>query len=126
MISEIYKKYDCMRMKCLVFAISLVTLFAFVSCDGIGEKSATATDSVSVEDNMSIEYEICGITVDRAMNSIVVADENGDTLSFGYAEVEDRTNYQPSLIGDSVTVKYVTLNSGEDSVTAIIQCLKSE
>lgn len=65
------------------------------------------------------EITTIGVTLDRAMNSIVIIDENGDSAEFDYAEVENRSKIFGSNIGDTVTVKHVTLTDGRDSVTAI-------
>lgn len=66
------------------------------------------------------EYTTIGVTLDRAMNSILIIDEaTGDSIEFEYAEVENRSKIFGSNIGDTVTVKHVTLADGRDSVTAI-------
>ena len=65
------------------------------------------------------EITTIGVTLDRAMNSILIIDENGDSVEFEYADVENRAKIMGSNIGDTVTVKHVTLTDGRDSVTAI-------
>ena len=87
--------------------------------------SATVTPRDMINPNqIGQEKTAIGVTLDRAMNSIVILDENGDSVSFDYAEVENRSKISGSNIGDTVTVKFVTLNSPGssetyDSVTAI-------
>lgn len=66
------------------------------------------------------EQSVYGVTIDRAMNSIAVLTSNGDTLYFEYPENANRNKFAKSNIGDTVTVKYVTV-SGEDSLTAIFR-----
>ncbi|MGN1245823.1 MAG: hypothetical protein ACI4UN_04240 [Muribaculaceae bacterium] len=82
--------------------------------------SATVTPLEAVNPNqVGKEITTIGVTLDRAMNSILIIDENGDSIEFDYAEVDNRTKIFGSNIGDTVTVKHVTLADGRDSVTAI-------
>ena len=113
-------------MKALFAALLCITL---LSCGNrnansqIGENdscSATVTPHDMVNPNqVGHEMTTIGVTLDRAMNTILIIDENGDSVEFDYAEVENRSKIFGSNIGDTVTVKHVELADGRDSVTAI-------
>lgn len=120
--------------KILSFAALSLSLMMTVSC-GNSKKTddgSQLSDSDSCSEvvtpadvvnphQIGKEQTVIGVTLDRAMNSILILDENGDSLSFSYADVDDRSKIAGSNIGDTVTVKYVKLASSRDSVTAIFR-----
>ena len=119
-------------MKNLLLCAALCFLAGLISvgCTN-SKKSGTVNDSDSVSATVTPEqlanpnqqggeHSVFGVTLDRAMNSIVIITEKGDTMNFGYPNVEDRHSFASSNIGDSVTVKYVVVNH-QDSVTAIMR-----
>ena len=108
-------------MKRHLFLFSLILLASplFFSCGNSGKNGSDSTDSTSRTvtsaevANPNIqggEKSVYGVTMDRAMNSIVLLTQKGDTITFGYANVDDRHNFASSNIGDSVTVKYVVVH----------------
>ena len=118
------------NMKALYAALLCATL---ISCNnstnnsdtsgtiGAGDScSATVTPHDLVNPHQVVkESTTIGVTLDRTMNTIIVLNESGDSLEFDYADVENRAKFFGSNIGDTVTVKHVTLADGRDSVTAI-------
>ena len=89
----------------------------------IGENdscSPTVTPHEMVNpDQIGKEKTDIGVTLDRSMNSILILNADGDSLEFDYSDIENRAKIFGSNIGDTVTVKYVTLTGNRDSVTAI-------
>lgn len=114
-------------------AIFFIAVSAFVSLmiacgnsNKAGNDSESRTQVVTPADvvnphQVGEEHTVIGVTIDRAMNSIIVLDENGDSVTFSYADIDDRSKIHGSNIGDTVTVKYVTLADNRDSVTAIFR-----
>ena len=115
-------------MKSLYAALACLTLIACNNRNSNPSNEIEEGDSCSEvvrphdvfnPNQVGKEITTIGVTLDRAMNSIVIIDENGDSAEFDYAEVENRSKIFGSNIGDTVTVKHVTLTDGRDSVTAI-------
>lgn len=98
--------------------IMLVSLLAFigVSCSNTGgdtsaaEEPQSAPESTPAKDTVSYT----GVVIDGAMNSIFIKAATGDTLSFGYPNL-NHEKIQSYMINDTVTV-----NTQADTVISII------
>lgn len=123
-----------MRMKKILFLLALPIFIMAMSCGNSkkGNDNSQISDSDSCSPTVTPadmvnphqigkEQTVIGVTLDRAMNSIIVLDEKGDSLYFDYSDIDDRSKIFGSNIGDTVTVKYVTLAGNRDSVTAILR-----
>ena len=123
-----------MRMRKLLYILTLPIFIIAMSCGN--SKKADSDSQISDSDSCSpsvssadminphqigTEHTVIGVTLDRAMNSIIVLNEKGDSLYFDYSNIDDRSKIFGSNIGDTVTVKYVTLAGNRDSVTAILR-----
>lgn len=123
-----------MRMKQILYMLVIPVFAIMMSCGN--SKKADSESQISDSDSCSAtvtpadmvnphqigkEHTVIGITLDRAMNSIIVLDEKGDSLYFDYSDIDNRSKILGSNIGDTVTVKYITLANNRDSVTAILR-----
>ena len=81
--------------------------FGTWSC-GMSSGNNDEADSTSVaQDSISaLENSITGIAIDGAMNSITIVSTDGDTLNFGYSNLDSDKRASWS-IGDTVTIRYI-------------------
>ena len=97
--------------------IILMGLLAFtgVSCANSGG-SAAADELSPVQESASAQDTVSytGVVIDGAMNSIFIKMPAGDTLSFGYPNL-NRDKIQNYIINDTVTV-----NTQADTVISIM------
>lgn len=118
-----------------------ITLFTVISLASLAacsdKKSAQQHNTTSNENTSEVitpldaknseqdeeEQTVFGITIDRAMNSISILTQNGDTLSFEYPESANPGVMARSHVGDTVTVKYVRIHD-TDSLTAVFRGIK--
>lgn len=103
-------------MKWIQIIFAGLMAFAGLSCSNTGgntpgtEELQPAPATISARDTVSYT----GVVIDGAMNSIFIKGETGDTLSFGYPNL-DRSKIQNYMINDTVTV-----NTQADTVICII------
>ena len=114
--------------KLLIIALGLFSMMWVGSCNK-AQQEETATDTIdtvllSSEDSIGVEFKVVGEAYDGAERSIIIITDTGDTLSYDLPEDEDADIPRQSWrIGDTVTVKYVKVKTGniiEDSVTALL------
>ncbi|MDD2961510.1 MAG: hypothetical protein PHR45_05455 [Muribaculaceae bacterium] len=108
-------------MKNLVFLIPLLALIS--SCCGKNsstcQSNCCTSDSIKITKNLGDTASFCGIAIDGAMNSILICTADGDTLSFGYPEINPSSK-DSWMIGDTMIVRTVKIN-GIDSVITLRQ-----
>lgn len=92
----------------LAFAMTL----ALFACGNSQRKSAN--DSVQNDSTQIDTLRVCGIAIDGAMNSIYLKTAVGDSLSFGYPELNPSKRVS-WMIGDTVSITYIKVD-GMDSV----------
>ena len=120
--------------KILSFILTSAVLTLVVSCSNSkSDKTATDTCCTDTATQYTVKGEtacndgtqiVCGVAFDGAMNSIFLRTEKGDTLSFGYPELEPSKRVS-WMIGDTVTIKYIKTPANTDSVIHMYKgCLK--
>lgn len=120
-----------MKQRFLKLLFSLSVISAVTACS---DKKPTGKDNnnsynkqVNISDTKKgtqiEEINLYGITIDRAMNSITVLSQSGDTVTFELPETKPNHLFAHCLIGDSVTIKYIATTK-QDSVTAIFKGYK--
>lgn len=106
--------------------IATATLF-IVSCSN-GKTGQASGDTCCAGTDTASQYTVkkeaascngtqmvCGVAFDGAMNSIFLRTAKGDTVSFGYPELEPAKRVS-WMIGDTITIKYVRKSADTDSV----------
>lgn len=78
--------------------------FVLFACGNTGTEEATEvfTPVTPVADTVAHT----GVVIDAAMNSVFIKTTAGDTLSFGYPEL-DRAKIQSFMLNDTITVSTV-------------------
>ena len=113
-------------MKKILSSILLSTVLTLVvSCsNNKSDKAATCTccmdtatqytvmEGTTCSDGTKI---VCGVAFDGAMNSIFLRTAKGDSVSFGYPELEPSRRVS-WMIGDTISVRYVKTSANTDSV----------
>lgn len=113
----------------LIFCLSVISAITACSDKKSTEKddnnSYNTQDTVNntKKETQTEEINLYGITIDRAMNSITVLSQSGDTITFELPETKPNHLFAHCLIGDSVTIKYIATTK-QDSVTAIFKGYK--
>ena len=108
--------------KILTLILSAAALLFVVSCSNSKTNSngdSCCNDSAKCTEKTTActdgNQMVCGVAFDGAMNSIFLRTAKGDTVSFGYAELEPSKRVS-WMIGDTVKIKYTKTSANNDSV----------
>ncbi len=106
----------------------MAMLTAVSSCNGNSDKQTATTDTIdstaiTPNDSDSV-ISVTGIAIDGAMNSIFIKVASGDTLNFAYPDL-DESKQATWVEGDTMTVRYLKVTNGPDSVIQLINDSKS-
>lgn len=104
-------------MRKLLSTLATLTICALLlsSCrGGCCKGKVVEADSTGIAaDSAAQNKEFTGVVLDAAMNSCIILTAAGDTLNFGYPEL-DRSKIESFMLNDTITV-----TTAEDTVCSI-------
>lgn len=105
------------------FAVAALALVA-VACGNNNQKAEAADDCENCADcKTANEKSVSGVVLDAAMNSVFIITPAGDTLSFGYPEL-NREKIASFELNDTITVNLAVVEIDgvqKDTVTSIVK-----
>ncbi|MEF9924679.1 MAG: hypothetical protein RR090_12820 [Niameybacter sp.] len=115
-------------MKKILPIFAVIMAMSFFSCGNSKSKTACAdsTQCDTTQQCMPVGADtlrVCGVAIDGAMNSIYLKTEKGDSIGFGYPEL-DPSKRVKWMIGDTVTVTYLHVNDADTVLYMTKGCCK--